>query len=450
MRKANYALTERDIHEFLPAAIEIERSPAPFAGRAIMWSIMVLFVIAIVWACVGKVDVVAVAQGKVIPSERVKQIQPLEAATIAEIHVQEGAKVKAGDPLVTLDPTSTEADVRRLAKEWQDATAQLHRISAFASWLEGQMTSLPTLEKWDGMSDAQYNAQQALLNQEAAEYLAKRASLQQEYERLSYEHKMTQAEVEKQNRLLPVIQERAVSLEMLYIQQYVAKIQYLELKQQLIEVEQNLQVQQARLQTLDASLAAIKAQLNALQHEQRKNVLTQQQTLDVQVATLLEERTKAERRAQQYRIESPIDGTVQQLAVHTVDGVVTPAQVLMEIVPENSSLEVEAYVLNQDVGFIKEGQQAEVKVETFNFTKYGLIDAELVTLSDDAIQDEKMGLIYRAMFRLKSDKLLVENQWVKLSSGMNVTVETKTGKRTLIEYFLSPLLRYKQESVRER
>lgn len=450
MRKPNYALTERDIHEFLPAAIEIERSPAPRAGRAIMWSIVVLFVIAVVWACVGKVDVVAVAQGKVIPSERVKQIQPLETATIAEIHVHEGSTVKAGDALISLDPTNTEADVRRVVNEWEEASAQYARVSALADWLESDLSKTPTMLQTENISDAQYSAQQALLSQESAEYLAKRNSLQQEYERLNYEGKMTQAEIEKQNRLLPVMQERVVALEMLYIQQYVAKIQFLELKQQLIEIEQNLQVQQAKLQTLEAALATTKAQMSALHHEQRKNALTEKQALAVQVATLAEDKVKAEQRATLYRLTAPIAGSVQQLAVHTVGGVVTPAQVLMEIVPENSTLEVEAFVLNQDIGFVKRGQKAEVKVDTFNFTKYGLIDAELVSLSEDAIQDDKLGLIYRAIVKVSTDKLMIDDKWVRLSPGMSVTTEVKIGQRTLIEYFLSPLLRYRQESLREQ
>lgn len=443
-------LTERDIFEFLPAAIEIERSPAPKAGRAILWSILALFVIAVIWVCVGKVDVVAIAQGKVIPTERVKQIQPLEAATIAEIHVHEGSLVKAGDPLITLDPTSTEADVRRYQNEWQESYAQWQRVSCLVGWLEKGDNELPVIALNNQTSDPQRLSQQALLTQEAAEYLAKVDALKKEYDRMGYEKKMTRAEIEKQQRLLPVVRERVESHEKLYQQQYVAKIQYLELQQQLIEIEQNLQVQQAKLQTLDASLETTSAQLLALKHEQLKTVLTKKQELELQVAALAEEKTKAEQRARQYRLIAPIDGSIQQLVVHTVGGVVTPAQVLMEIVPENSTIEVEAFVLNQDVGFVKAGQKAEIKVDTFNFTKYGLIDADLVNLSDDAIQDEKLGLIYKAIFKLKSARLRVEDKWVKLSPGMTVTAEIKTGSRRLVEYFLSPLLRYRQESVRER
>ena len=141
---------------------------------------------------------------------------------------------------------------------------------------------------------------------------------------------------------------------------------------------------------------------------------------------------------------------MQQLAVHTVGGVVTPAQELMRIVPRDAALEVEAWVENKDIGFVSEGQRAEVKVDAFPFTKYGLIDAELVKLSDDAVADEQRGLVYSARVLLEKTVMEVEAKRVHLSPGMTVTVEVKTGNRRLLEFFLAPLLRYRQESIRER
>jgi len=141
---------------------------------------------------------------------------------------------------------------------------------------------------------------------------------------------------------------------------------------------------------------------------------------------------------------------VQQLAIHTVGGVVTPAQELMKVVPEQAVVEVEALVQNKDIGFIHEGQIAEVKVDTFNFTKYGIIDAEVTSISQDAIADENLGWVFHMRVKLSKDHVDVENKSVRLSPGMSVTAEIKTGKRRLIEFFLSPLLRYKQESIRER
>ncbi|MCX2836051.1 HlyD family efflux transporter periplasmic adaptor subunit [Microbulbifer thermotolerans] len=136
--------------------------------------------------------------------------------------------------------------------------------------------------------------------------------------------------------------------------------------------------------------------------------------------------------------------------MHTIGDVVTPAQELMLIVPEQSELEVEAFILNKDIGFVQEGQTAEVKIDTFNFTKYDVIDAEPINLSDDAVQDEKLGLIYKARLRLKQNGLSVEDKYVRLSPGMSVMAEVKTEQRQIIEFFLSPLLRYKKDSLKER
>ena len=164
---------------------------------------------------------------------------------------------------------------------------------------------------------------------------------------------------------------------------------------------------------------------------------------------LIESRN-AEQRLQHYILTTPITGQVQQLATTTIDGVVQSAQPLMQIVPSDSALEVEAMILNKDIGFVQEGQKAEVKIDTFNFTKYGLIDAQISSISDDAINDEQLGLVYSARVKLNTDNLTVEGREVRLSPGMSVTTEVKTGQRRLIEFFLSPLLRYKQESLGER
>jgi len=149
-------------------------------------------------------------------------------------------------------------------------------------------------------------------------------------------------------------------------------------------------------------------------------------------------------------LTAPVDGTVQQLAVHTVGGVVTPAQALMIIVPKDEAVEVEAFVENKDIGFVNAGQEAQVKVETFPFTRYGTIPATVTQVANDAINDEKKGLLYTLRAKLSQATIRVEDKWVTLSPGMAVTVEVKTGRRRVIDYLLSPLLQYGDESLRER
>lgn len=443
-------LSQREILEFLPAAIEIEQTPASPLGRAILWSIVLLFILAVAWACFGRIDIVATAQGKVIPSERVKVIQPIETAAIARIYVQDGQQVRAGEPLITLDTTTTEADVRRLSQEWEEAVIQRSRLQALAEWFEGARQGVPSLTtELPGLS-SRLSSQQALLHQQIAEFNARLNTLRQEGARLRAEHRMTQAEITKNTRMLGVLTERVNAFDIMQAKKLGSRMDYLEIRQDQIEVEQNIAVQRARLQQLDASLAAIQAQKESLLHEQYKATLLELQDSRAREASLLEEKTKAEQRSKQYRLTAPLDGTVQQLAVHTIGGVVTPAQSLMLIVPKNSEMEVEVLILNKDIGFVQEGQPAEIKIDTFNFTKYGVIDAELIDLSSDAVQDEQLGLVYKGRLRPKQKGLVVENRFVELSPGMSVMAEVKTGQRRIIEFFLSPLLRYREESLGER
>jgi len=430
------------IYEFLPAAIEVENTPASPAGLAIIWVIVILFTIGVIWAFFGKIDIVAVATGKIIPSEHIKQIQALEDAKITQIHVREGQNVVQGDPLITLDRTQTQADVRRLTHELQEQKVTVIRLQMFERWLakDGPQPLSEQLP-WE---------QQRLLEQYKAEHAARINTLNSERATRSAEQAMVQAEITKKKRVLPILKERVDAYDTLRKKEYGSKLQYLEFKQQLIEMEQDLIVQQARYQQLTASIGSVGNQIESLVFEQRKNNLNQLQDTQLQIAGLEQELIKAEQRDLQKKLIAPITGQVQQLVVHTIGGVVTAAQPLMVVVPESGQMEVEAMILNRDIGFVHEGQKAQVKVDTFNFTKYGLIDAEITTISDDAIQDENFGLVYIARIKLHQGELQVGDKWVKLSPGMSVTAEVKTGKRRLIEYFLSPLLRYKQESLGER
>lgn len=199
-----------------------------------------------------------------------------------------------------------------------------------------------------------------------------------------------------------------------------------------------------------AALMEAQRQQATLAAETRRQLLDQLNLASQKAASLEQELIKAERRSRLMRLTAPVTGTVQQLAVTTIGGVVTPAQPLMVVVPKDNVLEVEAMLPNKDIGFVNPGQDAEVKVETFPFTKYGTLHGKVTQVSSDAIQDEKLGLIYSTRVKLTRDTLQVENKTVRLTPGMAVTVEVKTGTRRVIEYFLSPLLQTTSESLRER
>lgn len=449
-RKKEDVLSENDIYEFMPAAIEIEKTPASPVGRTILYAIVLLFAIAVLWATFGKIDIVAVAQGKVIPSERVKIVQPLETAVIELIHVEEGQAVKAGDPLITLNTNMTEADVRRFRQQWRGTALKRIRLTALASWFANGGGDSLSLDSENPELIPHLADQQALLSQEVAELRASLENIEQESERLLAEQQMVNAEARKNRQLLEVLNERVAAYDRLQQTGTGSRMDYLEVKQEQIEVEQNVSVQLARINQLKSSIQANNSKRDMMISERYKLTLQELQELAVQEATLREELLKAEQRSSNYLLKAPIDGTVQELAVTTIGGVVTPAQEIMKIVPENSAVEVEARFLNKDIGFIHPGQLAEIKVDTFNFTKYGVVDAELSDISGDAIQDEQLGLVYRARLIPSEPTLQVGEKLVNLAPGMTVTAEVKTGQRRVIEFFLSPLLRYKQESLGER
>lgn len=436
--------------EFLPAVLEIQESPPSPLGRIMLWVFVAFFIIAIAWAIIGKIDIVAVAQGKIIPGDRIKVIQPLEIGTVLTIHVQEGQTVAQGDPLIELDATSSGADQQRLRNELMTAqldAARLHALSTYKSGSSIPETSfiIPT-----HADRTQAALQKHMLRNQLEEQAARLSALDSAITQRQAEYATTQDTVAKLEATLPLITQRTQSLKNLADKKLVAEHSYLELEQQRLEQHHDLATQRNRLKEITAAIASAEQQRLALQAEFKRTTLTELAKTEERITALHQELIKAEQRTTLQRLTAPVSGVVQQLAIHTVGGVVTPAQQLMVIVPNEHTLEVEALVQNKDIGFVHAGQAAEIKIETFPFTKYGIIDAEIRHLSNDAIADEKLGLIYAARVLMKKSVINVNGKQVNLTPGMAVTVEIKTGQRRLIEYFLSPLLQYGQESIRER
>jgi hemolysin D len=445
----------KDEIEFLPAALEIVEKPPSPVGRAILWSIVVFFLIAITWAFLGEVDIVATAQGKIVPSDRVKIIQPLEIGVVRQIHVQEGQKVNAGDPLIDLDPTATRADLGRLESELIAARLDKARLQRLEQLIG---TDHPPEEpdfqppaELIGQAGAEVvRLQQRMLQSEWAEHQARAAALDSAIESRRADLSATHNEVKKLEGTLPLITRRAKALKKMAAKKLGSEQHWLELEEERVQQQQELETLKDRIRQVQASISEAIEQRRALQSEFRRHQLNALAEAERRIEQLQQERLKAVRRTEQQHLTAPIAGVVQQLAIHTIGGVVTPAQELMKIVPESRSLEVEAWILNKDIGFVEEGQVAEVKIETFPFTRYGTIDARVTNLSNDAVSDEDKGLVYAGRVLMEKSVIRIGEKVVNLSPGMAVTVEVKTGKRRLIEFILSPLLRYKQESLGER
>lgn len=441
--------TDRDL-EFLPAALEIQATPPSPAGRATLWTIIAMLGVALAWSALGRVDIIAIASGKVVPSNRVKVIQPLAIGRVRAIHVIDGQSVRAGEPLIELDPTLADADRARLRSAVQASELELARLRSFADWLAtGRRTPLPHASAMP-VSAASAALQDALLEQQIAEHRSRIASLDQSLERRRADADATEQVLEKLRRTLPLVTQRAQSLEKLAASNLVAHNTYLELEQQRIEAEQDLGAQAAQLRSIRAAIEELSEQRASQVAETRRTTLAAIEELETKLSGQSQEAVKAEEIAGQQVLAAPVDGVVQQLAVHTIGGVVTPAETLMVVVPKDQPLEVEARVLNKDIGFVREGQPATIKFEAFPFTRYGTIAGRVVNVSRDAVADEKLGLLYVARVRMSQSSLRVDGRDVALSPGMAVSAEVATGHRRLLEYFLSPVIQSVSESAHER
>ena len=442
-RQPRSAAPSRREAEFLPAVLEIQDSPPSPVGRAVGGTIVGVFAVGIVWACLGHIDVVAVAPGKIIPSGYSKVIQPLDSGVIRAIHVKDGQTVRKGEALIELDPTVTGAEQERLSNEHRAAQVQAARLRALIAGRDA-------LDLPKGADPKLAALQQHMLRNQLAEHRSRVEAAQHLIGQRRAAVEATKANIVRLETTVPMQNERASAYKQLVDENFISKMEYLAAEKQRVEETQELARQkEIRGQDL-AALAEAQQNYQTLISEfqqARHAELSEQETKGV---SLFQELVKAGQRTGLQTLTAPIDGVVQQLAVHTVGGVVTPAQQLLMVVPSEHQLEAEVMVENKDIGFVKEGQDVEMKIETFPFTRYGLIDGRIVNVSTDAVQLEKGGLVYPAKVSLARSVIQVDGRPVNLSPGMAVTAEIKTGTRRLIEFFLSPLLKTGQESLRER
>jgi hemolysin D len=423
--------------------LEIQQAPPSPIGRAISWTIIGVCVAGILWATFGWIDIVATAQGKIIASGYSKVIQPYETGVIASIHVLDGQVVRHGEILIELDPTQNRADRDRAANEYRAARIDAARLRAL---IAGKHTFD---EPPDG--DPQYVIlQQQLLRDQESEYEARIAAAKDLIDQRNAALEETRENVRRLESTLPMQTERANTFRRLFEQDAASRLDYLQAEQQRIDKAQELAGQRNKLLQDSAALSEAENNYRVTVREFQHTKQAELSTVETKANSLFQEVAKAEQKAELQRLTSPIDGVVQQLAVHTVGGVVTPAQQLLVVVPQDHPVEVEAQVENKDVGFVREGQPVEIKVETFLFTLYGTIPGKVLSVSDDAAPIEKVGLVYPTRVSMDRSTIVVDGKQVNLSPGMAVTVEIKTGKRRLIEYLLSPLLKSVNESLRER
>lgn len=451
-RRKKMDAPKRLAHEiqFLPAALELQEKPVHPAPRVFMWSIITFAILALLWACLGRIEVVAVATGKVVPSGKSKVIQPSETAVVTAIHVSDGQAVKAGEVLIELDSTSADAEVKRVGGDLLAARIDSARAGAMLDAINHQKEPESLTGQIPNAGPDQVVSAQHWLQGQYQEYRSKLDLVDAEIAQRNADIQAAGTQVSSLLKTLPIATQLAEDYKQLLAQQFVARHEYLEKEHARLDLQRQLSIQRASVLQSTAARSEASRRREGVVAQTRRTMLDLQQEANQKETSLIQQLTQARYRETLALLRASVDGTVQQLAIHTVGGVVTPAQQLMVIVPTDQPVEVEAMLENKDVGFVRPGQTVTLKIETFTFTKYGTVEGEVVSISNDAIEDERRGRVYSSRIRLKTDSLLVNGQSVALTPGMSVMAEVKTDYRRVIDYFLSPLQQHVNESLRER
>ena len=437
---------------FLPAALSLQHTPPHPAPRRVAWMLMALFVIALAWAWFGQVDVVAIAPGRIIVSERSKLVQPLERSLVKHVLVRDGDRVAAGQALVELDPTGAAADLATVRQQLQASFSEKLRADALLQSLQGQLRAplLPYAADW---ARAERESAISQLSLEWNDIASRLSRLAAETTRRQAELATAREILAKLETTLPLSRQREQDFIALARQGFVANHAGQDRTRERLELEQDLATQSARVQEALAAVAESASGRTSYLAETQRLLSERATQAGLKHGQAQQELAKVSQREKLATLVSPVSGTVQQLAAHTVGGVVTEAQILMVIVPDGPAgeqLVAEVVLENKDIGFVRSGQDAEIKLETFPFTRYGTLSATVQIVTADAVADEKRGAIFPARLVLKANRIAVDGKLVHLTPGMNVTAEIKTGQRKVLDYLLSPLQRTASESLRER
>lgn len=403
-----------DSYEFLPIISEIEESPVNPLGRTTFGILISLIFITILWLFLGKVDIVVTARGKVIPDGEIKIIQPLETGVVKDILVKEDDFVRKGQTLIEIDTSTTQPQLQSLQ-------ANLDYINTERQRLKGE--TVKGAENSYTQNELAKSAYADLQNQLAA----KNHEIKRLREDVTNYQKQLTLNIDKERRM-----------------QDVADIIS---QNELDKVRAENMDYRSRIASLNQQIRAVQKEADYIRTNFRTQNLIQLADRDKQANELDASIKEIEFKKQQQNIVSPVDGYVNTMLVHTIGGVVTPAEKVISVVPANSPLSIKVSVLNKDIGFIKEGMPVQVKIDTFDFQKYGMIEGIVKKVSKDSIEDEKQGLIYDVFVTPVTKTLKVDGKEQPISIGMGLSAEIKTGKRRIIEFFIYPIIKYWSEAV---
>ncbi len=433
--------------DFLPAALEVIERPVSPTARTTTWVSLIGLLLTVLWLLLGRVDVVVSASGKIIPTGNIKLIQSAGSGVVRAIYVHDGDVVKAGDPLVDLDPTLSGADLAQAQKALLNAELDAARNQAIADALSGRGLHFNPPA---GIDPQVATIQRRLIEAQIAEVDATSAGLASARRSSLAEAQAASAQIAKLNATVPILGHELDNMKALDAKGYAPGLRLLELQRQHRQEIGDLDVAHAQYARGAADARKFADQASQTRDQARHTALTDLAKAQSEAILRREEVTKASQKRQFQRLTAPVAGSVQQLTLHTIGGVVEPARTLMALVPSHDWLEMEAKILNKDVGFVRDGESVAVKLEAFPFTRYGTVRGHIKGVSKDSVPDQKMGPIYIARIALDQNNITIDGRTVALSAGLVATADIRTGTRSIASYMVSPLQTTVSQAGRER
>jgi len=429
-----------DKHEFLPLLAEIEDRPLNPLGRTVFWIILAVILFFVLWTFFGRIDVVVTARGKVVPTGEVKTVQPLNTGVVRSIRVEVGDLVEEGQVLMEIDPSDIDPELASMRTETQQVELAILRIEAL-------------LDETEFIAPAGYSP--VLSRMQSDLYRVAKERLESQLRVKQQEIRQLESQIAAQERTRRQAEERSGQTgrrltRMENIHELISRDDLEQMRVEASEAETYLANAVHGLEELRAGLLRIEREIALVRDEERSRLLSELSENRLRHTYLSGNIEQAEYRSQRQQITSPVKGHIAQLFFHTVGGVVTPAERLAVIVPIDSPLLIKALVSSRDVGFIASGMNVSIKIDTFEFQKYGIIDGELTHVSQDSIEDPQMGLHYETLVRPERITMYVDGRETEIKTGMGVTAEIKVGKRRIIEFFIYPLIRYLDEGIKVR
>jgi HlyD family secretion protein len=439
---------DRQVAEFAPGLLAIQQSPPPALPRAVLYMVSLLFAILLAWSLLARLDIVASAEGRLVPASYTKIVQPAEAGIVKDVLVGEGDEVAQGQVLIRLDPTLAGADAQALASELALKRLALRRIDA-------ELRGAPLLAR-PGDDAALYAQVQTQAQGHRQAYLDALAQETATRERAAHDLAAAQETLAKLRQTSRLAQASADAHRRLVAEGFYSAIAFNDKARDAIELAQDLKAQLSTTQGLQATIAAQDKKIAALTSNFRNQLQAERTEVLGQLGKLEQDGRKLAFKRELLELRAPQAGVVKDIATTTLGAVVQPGMVLLTLVPKGERLLAEVQVRNEDVGFVQPGQAVRLKVAAYPFQKYGLLEGRVQTVAADAQTSETsarqpVAQGYRALIRLQSQTLdSGQAKPLALESGMQVVAEIHQGTRSVMEYLLSPLQKTVHEAARER